>query len=93
MADIESLQNKIKNLEAQLEAVKKETSEAKRLSLAADERANEFYLDLVRTQEESRINTVESERLLDGLRALTEALDVEQIFAGMLNVLQEVLDF
>ncbi|UCC53559.1 MAG: PAS domain S-box protein, partial [Anaerolineaceae bacterium] len=93
MADTETLQNKIKQLEAQLEAVKEEVTTAKRLGLAAEERATELYLDLVRTQEESRINAAESDRLLDGLRALTEALDVEQILTGMLDVLQEVLEF
>jgi len=93
MTEPESLQNKIKQLEAQLEAVKEEAAIAKRLGLAAEERANELYLDLVRTQEESRINATESERLLDGLWAMTEALDVEQILTGMLSVLRKVLEF
>ena len=61
--------------------------------MAAEERANELYLDLVRTQEESRINAAESDQLLDGLRALNEGLDVEQILTGMLSVLREVLEF
>lgn len=93
MTDTESLQNKIKKLEAQLGAVKQQVATAKRLGLAAEERANELYLDLVRTQEESRLKAAESDRLLDGLRVMTEALDVEQILTGMLSVLQDVLEF
>jgi PAS domain S-box-containing protein len=93
MTDTESLQNKVEKLEAQLEALNEQTVTAKRKGLAAEERANELYLDLVRNQEESRKYAAESERLLDGLRVMTEALDVEQILTGMLSVLQDVLEF
>jgi hypothetical protein len=42
MTDTESLLNKVENLEAQLEALKEEIATAKRLGLAAEERANEL---------------------------------------------------
>jgi PAS domain S-box-containing protein len=93
MVENVELRDRIEELELLLAAQKSETTAAKRTCLTAEERANELYLDLIRTQEEARANAQQNDSLIKGLRALTEALDVEQIFSGMLKVLRDVLDF
>ena len=80
MVENVELRDRIEELELLLAAQKSEATAAKRTCLSAEERANELYLDLIRTQEEARANAQQNESLIKGLRALTEALDIEQIF-------------
>jgi len=93
MAKTELSSDRIEELQRLLAASKSEIEAAKRKYLSAEERANELYLDLVRTQEESRASSRQNESLIKGLRTMTKALDVDQIFSGMLKVLRDVLDF
>jgi len=90
---IDELEQQVEQLAARLRLAQEEVYSAKQDKLTAEERAKELSLDLIRTQNEAKEHLLESENLLDGLRGLTEALDVEQIFKGMLEVLQRVLVF
>ena len=87
------LEERIKELESLLAAAQAEASAARRGSLFAEERANELFLDLARAREEARASAQQNESLIEGLRSLTEALDVDQIFSGMLSVLRDILEF
>jgi PAS domain S-box-containing protein len=87
------LEERIKELESSLAAAQAEARAARRGSLSAEERANELLLDLNRARKEARVSAEQNESLIEGLRALNEALDTEQIFSGMLRVLRDILEF
>ena len=78
--------HQVENLKVQLRRVENQ-------QLAAEERASELYLDLVHLREEAQQSAQETEILLEGLRSLTEALDKDQIYDGMLNVFHRLLGF
>ncbi len=80
-------------LEEELLQTRAALAAATEAARAAEERANELYTDLLRSQAEARAANQESDSLLDGLRVLTEALDFEQILSGLLAVLRGVLVF
>jgi len=77
----------------QIENLKVQLRQAQNQQLAAEERANELYLDLVHSQENAKQNTKETEILLEGLKSLTEALDKDEIYDGMINAFRRLLGF
>ena len=84
----------LKNL---LDETKTELQQTEYLYRQTEERASaiasELYQELVRAKQDADAALEENERLLEGLRAMTEALNVEQIWAGVVTVLKPILGF
>ena len=60
---------------------------------AIPERIDDLYFDLVQAREESELHLRETERLLDGLPLLNEALSPGDIYVGILNMARRVFEF
>ncbi|WAS94812.1 sensor histidine kinase [Nannocystis punicea] len=86
-ADVDTaLAERVRELEQRLEA-------AERARLAAEEEVAELRVELAHTGERGRLAAVHTERLLEGLEVLGEARDVLPLFAEVLRVLGDVLEF
>ena len=70
MTAIEELNKRIAALENELASAKETQTDVQRRLLAAEERANELNLDLIRTQQESKKRLAENEQLLEGYHSL-----------------------
>ncbi len=57
------------------------------------ERLDDLYFDLIQAREESEIRLQETERLLDGVRIINEALSPNDIYAGLMNMARGVFGF
>ncbi|HFE45018.1 MAG TPA: PAS domain S-box protein [Nannocystis exedens] len=77
---------RIRELEAQL-------ARSEHSRIAAEEEINDLRIDLKVAQEHHRIVATQSEQLFTGLKVISEAHKVDEIFAGMLAVLRDVLHF
>lgn len=89
-SDIEVLRRQLQKNEKELHLTQqlyRETEER------ASQIASELYQELVRAQQDADAALKENERLLEGLRVMTEALNVEQIWAGVVTVLKPALGF
>lgn len=89
--------SEIEVLRRQLQKNEKELHLTQQLYRQTEERASqiasELYQELVRAKQDADVALKENERLLEGLRVMTEALNVEQIWAGVVTVLKPVLGF
>ena len=89
--------NELEALKNLLEETKAELQQTEYLYRQTEERASaiasELYQELVRAKQDADAALEENERLLEGLRAMTEALNVEQIWAGVVTVLKPILGF
>lgn len=97
MKSIKALEKKIEDLKEQLAAAQEEGKRAADRYQAAEERSTALtralYRELVRTEAAANLTLEESDRLLEGLRSLPETLDLEQLWEGIIQVLQPVLKF
>ncbi len=89
-SDIEVLRRQLQQQEQELHLTQQlyRQTEAR-----ASQIASELYQELVRAKQDADAALEENERLLEGLRVMTEALNVEQIWAGVVTVLKPVLGF
>jgi len=83
----------MESLRALLAASEERASELDRARVVAEERAIELSLDLERARVQAKGATSQSERLVEGLRLITEARNVEELYAGLLDLLKDVLEF
>ena len=60
---------------------------------AAEEKITESFLGLMKTREAEKTQLKETEGLLEGLRALTEAFDAEEIYTGIMNLPRGLFDY
>ncbi|MBC8253936.1 MAG: GAF domain-containing protein, partial [Ardenticatenia bacterium] len=90
---VAELERRAEGRTAELESTLAQARAAESQRLAAEEELREAHLDIVRAREDAEVRHNEAESLLEGLRSLTEALDVERVFAGMLDVLRGLLAF
>ena len=60
---------------------------------SAEEKLSETYLGLVQSREEEQVRLRETQNLLEGLRRLVTASDVQEILTGMLDTLRGMFDF
>ena len=81
-----ALSARVRELEAAL-------ASSERARIAAEEERGELRIDLQHTRERLREVSTQAEQLFAGLRVISEARSVDGIFAGMLGVLRDVLQF
>lgn len=97
MKSIEVLEQQLAELREQLLLAEEREKRAAERYHAAEERSTALtralYRELVRTEATANLTLEESDRLLKGLRALPETLDLEQLWEGIIEVLQPVLRF
>ena len=66
---------------------------SERARIAAEEERGELRIDLQHSRERLREVSTQAEQLFSGLRVISEARSVDEIFAGVLGVLHGVLQF
>lgn len=97
MKSSEALVQQIAELREQLLLAEERERHAAERYQAAEERSTALtralYRELVRTEATANLTLEESDRLLKGLRDLPETLDLEHLWAGIIEVLQPVLRF
>ncbi|MCA9995315.1 MAG: response regulator [Anaerolineales bacterium] len=97
MKSIETLEQQLAELREQLLLAEERERRAADRYQAAEERSTALtralYRELVRTEATANLTLEESDRLLKGLRDLPETLDLEQLWEGIIEVLQPVLRF
>ena len=97
MKSSEVLEQQIAELKDQLLLAEEREQRAAERYQAAEERSTALtralYRELVRTEATANLTLEESDRLLKGLRDLPETLDLEQLWEGIIEVLQPVLRF
>ncbi|MCA9966733.1 MAG: response regulator [Anaerolineales bacterium] len=97
MKSSEVLEQQIAELRDQLLLAEEREKRAAERYQAAEERSTALtralYRELVRTEATANLTLEESDRLLKGLRDLPETLDLEQLWEGIIEVLQPVLRF
>jgi signal transduction histidine kinase len=85
-ADLDTLAERVRELERRLAL-------AERARIAAEEEVAELRVELAHTGERARLAAAHTERLLEGLEVLGEARDALPLFAEVLRVLGDVLEF
>ncbi len=81
-----ALSARVRELEAAL-------ASSERARIAAEEERGELRIDLQHARERLREVATQAEQLFAGLRVISEARSVDEIFAGVLGVLHGVLQF
>jgi len=81
-----ALSARVRDLEAAL-------ASSERARISAEEERGELRVDLQHARERLREVSTQSEQLFAGLREISEARSVDDLFAGMLAVLRDVLHF
>ncbi|MFN8488580.1 MAG: PAS domain S-box protein [Caldilineaceae bacterium] len=89
----EELERRVQERTAELAALLAQSREAERQRMLVEEKLNELNLNLILAREDAETRLRETECLLDGLHVLNQARDFNQILAGMLDVLRNVLNF
>ncbi|MCA9718600.1 MAG: STAS domain-containing protein [Myxococcales bacterium] len=74
-----------------LASAQRRLAEAERARVAAEERAVELRLDLARSRAQARDAASQAERLVEGLRRITEATHVGELYTGLLDLVNETL--
>ncbi|PCC71813.1 Signal transduction histidine kinase [Nannocystis exedens] len=81
------------NLEDRVRELEQRLARAERARLAAEEEVAELRVELAHAGERGRVAAAHTERLLEGLEVLGEARDALSLFAEVLRVLGDVLEF
>ena len=82
-----------KSLEKRIEERTIELEQALLISIAAEERISEHYLNMQQAREEAETRAQEMDKMLEGMRTLASAGSVDEIFNSILHILQDVLSF
>ncbi len=78
---------------ARIRELEEQLARSERSRIASEEELNDLRIDLKVAQEHHRIVATQSEQLFTGLKVISEAHQVDELFAGMLAVLRDVLRF